>query len=116
MRKLYLILTAVVLLSSSAEKFSNQYRNNQLNTGVYQSFSIKSNPSELWKFKTDGEIYASVSNDNNDIYIGSGDQNFYSLDAKTGSLNWKFKTKGAIYSTAALKDKFVYFLSYDGFL
>ncbi|MFO7827944.1 MAG: PQQ-binding-like beta-propeller repeat protein [Bacteroidales bacterium] len=116
MRKLFLILTGAVLLSSCSEKFSNQYRNNQLNTGVYQSLSVKKNPSELWKFKTGGEIYASVTYDHNNIYVGSGDQNFYSLNAKTGNLNWKFETDGAIYSTAALKDQFVYFLSYDGFL
>jgi outer membrane protein assembly factor BamB len=69
-----------------------------------------------WKFKTSKPIYAGVTADNDNLFVGSYDSTFYSLNASTGKLNWKFRTRGPIGSTAALDGDLVYFFSGDGLL
>ncbi len=51
-----------------------------------------------------------------DIYFGSSDKNFYSLNMKSGYMNWIFKTKAAVNSVPFADDKNVYFGSNDGFV
>ncbi|OFX23639.1 MAG: hypothetical protein A2041_11565 [Bacteroidetes bacterium GWA2_31_9b] len=116
MQKTIIFLWILILLISCKETSTNKFRSDLNNSGVYNSVPIKTIPKELWTFKTNGEIHASVAYDDKNIFIGSGDKNIYSIDAKTGICNWKFETNGAIYSTASIEGKFIYFLSTDGYL
>ena len=116
MKILHWLLPLVFLFLSCTENQTYKFRNDLQNTGLYKSPSIESAPVELWKFQTGSNVFASAVGDKDRIYIGSGDNYFYCLDAKKGELIWKFKTSGEIYSTAVVDNKFVYFLSYDGFL
>ena len=50
------------------------------------------------------------------VYFGSGDNNFYALDAGTGKLRWKFKTGGVVHSSPAYANGLLYFGSWDSVL
>lgn len=50
----------------------------------------------------------------NDIYFGSTDGNFYSLDMESGYMNWIFKTNQKVNSAPYADDERVYFGSNDG--
>lgn len=109
-------IVAVLILCSCDNNKINKFRGSISNNGIYNSEAVKNNVKELWKFKTDGQIHASVAFDEKSIYIGSQDQYFYSVDAENGKLNWRFKTGGEIFSTALIYRNHVYFQSFDGFL
>lgn len=47
------------------------------------------------------------------VYIGSGDQNVYALDAATGSLKWSFATGDVVHSSPAVANGLVYVGSWD---
>lgn len=50
---------------------------------------------------------------NNTVYIGSGDQNVYALDAATGGLRWSFATGDVVHASPAVVDGTVYIGSWD---
>jgi outer membrane protein assembly factor BamB len=66
-----------------------------------------------WKFKTKGPIVSAPLYDGNNVFVGSYDSSFYSLDANTGKLNWQFKSAGQIGSTASMMNERIYFFSSD---
>ena len=47
------------------------------------------------------------------VYFGSGDGNFYALDAASGGLKWKVVTQDVVHSSPALAGGVVYFGSWD---
>ena len=50
------------------------------------------------------------------VYIGSDDDTFYALNAKTGALLWSYTTGQQIYASAAVAGDVVYVGSYDGYV
>ena len=50
------------------------------------------------------------------VFFGSGDTNFYALDAATGALRWKFATGDVVHSSPAYDSGTVYFGSWDSYL
>lgn len=53
----------------------------------------------------------------NAFFVGSGDKNFYLLDAKTGTQRWKYSgTHSFAYSRPAYNQSFVYTGSIDGYV
>ena len=58
-----------------------------------------------WKFITKAPIFSSPLVENNHVFIGSLDSNFYCLDLVNGTLIWKMKTNGQIRSTANLLER-----------
>ena len=112
-----LIYTIVAIFTiSCSDGVTDKFRNDLENSGVYNSDPVTKTPKEIWKFKTNGRIHASVVYDGKSVFMGSEDQAFYSLDAETGKQNWSFETNGPIYSTAVINKLYIYILSYDGFL
>ncbi|MFH1420364.1 MAG: PQQ-binding-like beta-propeller repeat protein [Candidatus Aenigmatarchaeota archaeon] len=67
-----------------------------------------------WRYTTGQSVEAVPVIINNVLYCGSGDQNMYALDAKTGMLKWAFHTAGIVASTIAHSDNIIYFGSWDG--
>ncbi len=49
----------------------------------------------------------------NTVYIGSGDQHVYALDAATGALRWQFKAGDVIHASPAVANGVVYIGSWD---
>jgi outer membrane protein assembly factor BamB len=47
------------------------------------------------------------------VYIGSGDQNVYALDATTGALRWTFATGDVVHASPAVASGVVYIGSWD---
>jgi outer membrane protein assembly factor BamB len=47
------------------------------------------------------------------VYIGSGDQNVYALDASTGALRWTFGTGDVVHASPAVANGVVYVGSWD---
>jgi outer membrane protein assembly factor BamB len=47
------------------------------------------------------------------VYIGSGDQHVYALDAATGALKWAFATGDVVHASPAVVDGVVYIGSWD---
>lgn len=47
------------------------------------------------------------------LYIGSGDQHIYALDAATGTLRWSFATGDVVHASPAVVDGVVYIGSWD---
>lgn len=50
---------------------------------------------------------------NNTVYIGSGDQHVYALDAATGALKWSFATGDVVHASPAVANGVVYIGSWD---
>ena len=50
---------------------------------------------------------------NNTVYIGSGDQHVYALDAATGVLRWQFEAADVIHASPAVANGLVYIGSWD---
>jgi eukaryotic-like serine/threonine-protein kinase len=48
------------------------------------------------------------------VYVGSGDNSLYAVDARTGNKLWSFATGAAIISSPAVANGVVYVGSYDG--
>lgn len=68
----------------------------------------------LWRFRCGGENYASPSWYNGNIFFGSHDGYFYSINSE-GKLNWKFNTYNRISASAAIdRDGTIYFGNRNG--
>ena len=48
------------------------------------------------------------------VYVGSGDDNVYALDAATGDVRWSYPTGGEIFSSPVVPGNVVYIGSEDG--
>lgn len=72
-----------------------------------------SEPSIHWQFETGAYVYASPVLADGKIFIGSGDETFYCIDATTGDEIWSFATGGVIQGTATHHDGRVFIPSYD---
>jgi outer membrane protein assembly factor BamB len=68
----------------------------------------------VWKYSTNGEIASSPGIADGVVYVGSGDDNLYAMDALTGTVVWNYTTNGDIASSPAIADGIVYVGSYDG--
>jgi RHS repeat-associated protein len=105
--------------------------NNTIYVGIDRNIhslnSINGDSNIGWPYETNGDVVAApiLSKDNNQndlIYVGSKDHNFYAL-RQNGDLYWKTKTRGEIIASAALDeanqlyvgsmDKSLYALSAD---
>ena len=68
----------------------------------------------LWQFKTNDRVYTSAYIEDQILYFGSGDGNFYAIDKNTGAKIWAYKTDGPIHSSASGNENILYFGSSDG--
>jgi outer membrane protein assembly factor BamB len=66
-----------------------------------------------WKFECEDEIRGTPAYHSGTIYVGSYDNNLYSLNASSGEFNWKFATEGGIVSRPAPFEGNIYIGSED---
>lgn len=67
----------------------------------------------LWTFECEDEIRSSPLYENGSIYIGSYDNNVYSINAANGEFQWKFATEGGVACRPTVQDGMVYVGSED---
>ena len=78
-------------------------------TGPIKSNGIK----PLWKFKCEDEIRGTPSINQGSLFIGSYDNNLYSLGAGDGKFQWKYPTEGGIVSRPLVADGNIFVGSED---
>jgi len=92
------------------------FRGNPQLTGVYDTRPVYSVDGVKFTFSTGGPIRSTPAVVDGVLYVGSGDGNFYALDAKSGDERWRFRTGGGITSSPAVAAGNAFFSSRDGFL
>jgi outer membrane protein assembly factor BamB len=68
----------------------------------------------MWSYTTGGAVTSSPAVANGVVYIGSGDNKLYALNASTGALLWSYTTGGAVETRPAIANGVVYVGSDDG--
>jgi outer membrane protein assembly factor BamB/tRNA A-37 threonylcarbamoyl transferase component Bud32 len=69
--------------------------------------------SPLWSFDCGDEVRSSPLIFDNSLYVGSYDNNLYSLDTETGKQRWSYTTDGGIVSSPCVWNEMVFFGSED---
>jgi outer membrane protein assembly factor BamB len=87
------------------------------------------NGNELWRYRTEGQIWASPAVADGTVFVGSADGSLHAVDLVSGEPRWRYDTEGrshvsadfgfdrrTIQSSPAVADGRVFFGSRDGFL
>ncbi len=90
------------------------FRGSAALTGVYETKPAYSVDAVKFTFATGGPIRSVPAVADGGLYFGSGDGNFYALDARNGQERWRFKSGGSAFSSAAVAAGQVFFASRDG--
>ena len=67
-----------------------------------------------WRYDAEARVVSSPAVFEESVIFGSGDNQLYALDLKTGRTVWKFRTLGEIFSSPSVDDGTVYIGSNDG--
>ncbi len=86
---------------------------NKLPAAVKPMSRETSEVSAAWKFECEDEIRGTPAYHSGSIYVGSYDNNLYSLNAVNGEFIWKFATEGGITSRPAPFEGNIYIGSED---
>ena len=104
----------------SAEDMKQALMNVARKTGalVRASVSPQTSPSgsgirPLWSFKCEDEIRGTPTIFQGNLYVGSYDNNLYSLNAADGKFQWKYPTDGGVVSRPIVADGNIFFGSED---
>ena len=95
---------------------ATMFRGDARGTGGYGAKPVYALDGTRFTFKTGAAIRSTPALADGVLYFGSGDGNFYAIDASSGAERWHFNTGGAVNSSPALANKQVYFSSRDGYL
>ncbi|MDQ0762858.1 outer membrane protein assembly factor BamB family protein [Streptomyces canus] len=68
---------------------------------------------QRWLFRAGGSLSSSPAVAGGVVFVGSGDDNLYAVDAATGKRRWTFPTGGAVLSSPAVVGGVVYIGSVD---
>jgi len=69
-----------------------------------------------WKYKTYGPLRSSPAVVSGRVYVGSGDNHVYCLNASTGTNMWKYETGDYVHSSPAVVNDKVFVGSRDGYV
>ena len=86
------------------------------NLNVADAQAVYSIDGVRFAFATGGPIRSAPALADGVLFFGSGDGNFYALDAKSGRERWRFKSGGTAFSSPAVASGTVYFASRDSHL
>lgn len=114
-----ILISLIVSLFGSERTFSQSYvpmfRGDFRHTGVLNTKDITPQAKMKWRFQTGGMVRSTPAIFNGTLYFGSGDHNFYAVDANTSELKWKFPARGIVYSSPAVDDGIVFFTGGDDY-
>jgi peptide/nickel transport system substrate-binding protein len=82
-------------------------------TGYSESPAPNTNQTQ-WNYTTGGSVISSPAVAGDKVYVGSGDNKTYCLNASTGASIWNYTTGGWVQSSPAVADGRVYVGSDDG--
>jgi len=104
-----LITVCILLVNCSNEsKKTLSFRYDESQNGYYTGQDIN-DLEQKWSYKTGSTIRSTPLINNNTVYVGSGDSNFYAFQVVTGKMEWKFKAAAAINSSPALHNGVLFF-------
>ncbi len=83
------------------------------NRGQLQGYDTETGKPLDWVFTAEGPIWGTPVTEQDRIYFGSHDKNFYSVDTATGLVDWSFPTNGAVVSKPSISEQLVLFGSFD---
>src|SRR5215813_1213910 len=103
-----LFLLAFIILFkncySQPSHTANMFRGN----AVHDSYVATNDPliydTKAWQFDAGSAVRSSPLVNNNTVYFGNANGDFFALDKKTGQVKWKFTSGKAIHSSAACQD------------
>jgi outer membrane protein assembly factor BamB len=113
---LILAMAALGLGRASDVPDMTMFRGDAQGTGNYSAKPVYALDGVRFTFKTGAAIRSTPALANGVLYFGSGDKNFYAIDARSGTERWRFNTGGAVNSSPAISNNQVYFSSRDGYL
>jgi outer membrane protein assembly factor BamB/tRNA A-37 threonylcarbamoyl transferase component Bud32 len=96
-------------LVASGRKTGILNRTSAATTNIQATGGIK----PLWVFQCEDEIRGAPLYYEGSIYIGSYDNNLYSVNAADGKLNWKYATEGGVVTRPAAYEGDIFFGSED---
>ena len=79
-------------------------------------YALSLNREQRWRFRARRGFLASPVIHDGLVFIGSLDNHFYALDARSGWSTWKYRAGGSIVSTASIWKNMVFFGCVDGFI
>jgi len=96
-----------------------QYHYSSSRTGLnpYENVLSPSNVATMgldWSFTANDGVSSSPAVANGVVYIGSGDNKMYALNATTGARLWNFTTDSTVYASPAVANGLVYTGTYNG--
>jgi hypothetical protein len=122
---LFVLLTAVAFFSGnivSPHAASAASRVSQHGTATpLARLSARSSPSTSggklrWRYLTGDVVESSPAVVNGVVYVGSGDDYVYALNASNGTLRWRYLTGNSVYSSPKVVNGVVYVGSYDDYV
>jgi outer membrane protein assembly factor BamB len=113
---LVLAMAASALGRASDVGDMTMFRGDARGSGSYGAKAVYALDGIRFTFKTLAAIRSTPALSDGVLYFGSGDGNFYAIDASSGAERWHFNTLGAVNSSPAISNKQVYFSSRDGYL
>jgi glucose dehydrogenase len=107
-------LASLAMTGAQAAETWPLFRGNSLATGVVEG-TLPDKLAVLWKFECkDGGFEATAVIDQESVYVGSLDGNFYAIDRATGKERWKYHTELGFSAAAAIAEGRVYVGDTDG--
>lgn len=102
--------------TSRNESFTDwsTFRYDNANTGFAQDADGPATGEQQWRFETNGET-ATPAVKGGLVFVGSGDDNLYALDAASGDEQWRYAS-GFIATAPAVADATVYVTDGSGFI
>jgi parallel beta-helix repeat protein len=91
----------------------SMFHHDPAHTGYTESPAPNTNQLR-WNYTAGGWVESSPAVADGKVYVGSGDNKTYCLDAVTGALVWNYTTGGWVFSSPAVADGKVYVGSDDG--
>lgn len=105
------LLLVEIFSQVEAQNTSVTFQSNSQHTGIYSVKPVLRLQGTKFAFKTEGPIRSTPALWGGLLYFGSGDGNFYAVDAVTGKERWRFKTGAAVNSSPAVVGGIVFFSS-----
>jgi len=91
----------VATTSTGIFLITSHYNTRHTSDHIPMAKDSASNGAQNWNYVTNG-ILTSFTAPNGTVYIGSGDNNLYALNATTGTKLWNYTTGGAVRSSSAV--------------
>lgn len=108
-----IIFLSSILLIPFANADWTMFRSDPSHSGAGAGNPVLT-PTLLWKDTLGAFVHSSPTVADGVVYVGSGDDNLYALNAATGSQIWSYNTSAYVESSPAIVNSVVYVGSYDG--